>query len=44
MIISSNRRRKIDTKEKAMVAAVWATTFIQYLAVIAILYYDDFEK
>ena len=35
-------RRRIKTKEKAkVVASVWGEEFIQFLAVLAILHWDD---
>ena len=34
-----NHRKRINTEERAMVvAAVWGTAFIQFLAVLAILH------
>ena len=37
-------RKRIKTEEKAkVVAAVWGTTFIKLLAVLAILNQEDFE-
>ena len=38
-------RRRIKTEEKAkVVAAVWGTELIQFLATLDIFYQDDFEK
>ena len=38
-------RRRIKTEEKAkVVAAVWGTELIQFIAVLAILHQDDFMK
>ena len=38
-------RRRIKTEEKAkIVAAVWGTEFIQFLAAKAVLHQDDLEK
>ena len=40
-----HHRRRIHTEEKAkVVAAVWGTGFIQFIAVLAALHYDDFEE
>ena len=41
----SDHRRRINTGEKAkVVAAVWGTEFIQFLAALAILHQDDLKK
>ena len=38
-------RRRIDTEVEAkVVAAVWGTEFIQFLAALAILHYNYFEE
>ena len=41
-----NHRRRIKTEEKANVvlAAVWGTELIQFLAAVAILHQDDYKK
>ena len=42
IIQSENHRRRINTEEKAkVVAAVWGTELIQFLAALAILHQDD---
>ena len=42
---TSNHRRRIKTEAKAkVVAAVWGTEIIQFVAALAILYKDDFEE
>ena len=39
------QRRRIKTEEKAkVVAAVWGTEFIQFLATLAIWHQDDEER
>ena len=44
-IVHANHRRRIKTEEKAkVVAAVWGTELIQFLATLDIFYQDDFEK
>ena len=44
-IKTSNHRRRIKTEAKAkVVAAVWGTEIIQFVAALAILYKDDFEE
>ena len=38
-------RRRINTEEKAkVVAAVWGTEFIQFLAALAILHQDEMKN
>ena len=40
-----HHRRRISTEEKAkVVAAVWGTEFNQFLAELAILYYEDLKN
>ena len=39
-----SQRRKINTEEKAkVVAAVWETELIQFLAALGIFHQDDFK-
>ena len=39
------KRKMIDTEEKAkVVAAVWGTEFIQFLAAAAILHWDELKN
>ena len=41
----AHRRRRIKTEEKAkVVAVVWGTEVIQFLASLAILHHDDLKK
>ena len=43
--LSANHRRRIYTENKAkVVAAVWGTEFIEFLATLAILHQDDMKK
>ena len=39
-----HRRRKHTEKQAKVVAAVWGTVFIQFLAVIAVLHEDDLKN
>ena len=40
-----SQRRKINTEEKAkVVAAVWETELIQFLAVLAVMHQDGMKK
>ena len=44
-ILESAHRRRITTEEKAkVVAAVWGTELIRFLAMLAILHQDDLKK
>ena len=44
-ILGANHRRRINTKEKAnVVAAVWGTELIQFLAALAIFHQDKYEE
>ena len=44
-VIQCKHRRRIKTEEKVkVVAAVWGTEFIQFLAAIAILHQADMKK
>ena len=39
------QRRRVKTEEKAkIVAAIWGTEFIQFLAAVAVLHQDDLKK
>ena len=43
--VQDNRRRRIKTEEKAkIVAVIWGTELIQFIAVKAILHRDDLKK
>ena len=44
-MVADGHRRRINTQEKAnVVAAVWGTEFIQFLAALAVLHQDNMKK
>ena len=45
VIVSQHHSRRIYTEEKTkVVAAVWGTEFIQFLAALPILHWEDFGE
>ena len=44
-LVGPTQRRRINTEEKAkVIASVWGTKIIKFLATLAILAEDDFEE
>ena len=44
-VVCWGHRRRINTEEKAkVVAAVWGTEFLQFLAALAVFHYDDVKN
>ena len=44
MVIASHKRRIKTEKKATVVAAVWGTELVRFLAVLAILHQDDWKK